>query len=358
MKKVGLLTIHGVYNYGAMLQAYSLQRYLSDLGTNTEIIDYRPYALYRPYGLYFRTLTENPKRFLKSIYTFLFLGRKFSKFKEFDKKYLKKSSRSYQSCSQMKELDYDLVISGSDQIWNPFITSFDEAFLLPFDKVQRRCAYSSSIGVASVSKDWLNIMEARLQFFDVVAVREKTGCDLIRSICPNINPCNVLDPVFLHDAKYWRDFGGNDLTPKEDYILIYSLEVNDELSSSAILLAKKHKLKIVAIHPFSVQLEGVDIEITNAGPREFTSLIDNARYIVSNSFHGVAFSIIFEKKLVCFPHSATGSRILDLMGKLGLNNGSNNINVGEINVVDTSLARDNLSENVKYSKSVLVDVLG
>jgi len=350
MKNVGILTIHAVYNYGAMLQAFALQTYISkNYECHVEIIDYRPYSVYKAYKLYWLDLVRDPRRFLRTFKRLVLSRGQFDRFIKFDQEVLKKSIEKYAKQNDLLSMQYDLVISGSDQIWNPLITDYDESFLLPFGSIKHRSAFSSSIGIADVDVYWEERLLNNLKNFDIVAVREGLALDYIGSkyICDKLY--KVLDPVFLIDAPVWLDLADNELTPEEPYLLVYSLELNENIRFSAELLARRHELKIVAIHPFEVASDWVDTTIVNAGPREFISLVKNARYVVTNSFHGVSFSIIFGKDLVSFPHSSTGSRILDLIDNLGLSPVADN----GINIYPTSSVSSVVSERVEYSKSIL-----
>jgi hypothetical protein len=354
MRNVGILTIHAVYNYGAMLQAYALQKYISDnYECVVDIIDYRPYSIYKAYDIYWVDIVRDPRRFFRSLKRLIFSNGKFDGFIDFDNAFLKKSTIRYSNAKELFSISYDLVISGSDQIWNPLITNFDKSFLLPFESVGHKSAFSSSIGLTNFQDSWGDLLISSLKEFDVIAVREKSAFEYINGKSNYDNLYNVLDPVFLLDCGSWLELSSDQLTPSEEYLLIYSLEINDEIQFAAQKIAEQYGLRIVAIHPFQITSDWVDIPITNAGPREFLSLINNAQYVVTNSFHGVSFSIIFGKKLISFPHSTTGSRIVDLIDGLELLP----VNENELSVYYTSSVSSILDESVRFSKSILNKVL-
>ena len=128
------------------------------------------------------------------------------------------------------------------------------------------------------------------------------------------------DPVFLIEKEYWTDIANKTLDPKEKYILVYCLEPNHKLKETAKKLSHSLGIKLYAVHPFASSFDFVDECINTAGPLEFISLIRNAEFIITNSFHGTAFSIIMEKFFFCIPHSSTGSRMTSLLNRLGINN--------------------------------------
>lgn len=316
-KKVGVLTIHSVYNYGAMLQAFALSKYIESKGYVSEVVDYRPYELCRNYDFYFKDLYADPRNALGAIKQSIVKRKQFTRFKSFLNTEISTSKKRYGNYSSLKNHDYDILVTGSDQIWNPFITIEDESFLLTFDeKRTKKVAYSSSFGVSEIPELWADKVKSALKQFKQLGVREQSGKDIINGLLPDRNVDLVLDPVFLMPNYYWRKLADDSLTPGEPYLLVYSLEVNDKIKSYAKELAIDKNLKIVTIHPFNGDYEFADICVNTAGPKEFISLINNADFVVTNSFHGTAFSILLEKKFSCVLHSKTGTRMSSLLNRL------------------------------------------
>lgn len=316
-KKVGVITIHSVYNYGAMLQAFALSKYLENLGYVSEVIDYRPYELCRNYDFYIKDLFVNPRNALGAIKQSIVKRNQFARFKSFLNNEISTSKKRYSNYRSLKNHDYEILVTGSDQIWNPYITIEDESFLLTFDeKETKKVAYSSSFGISEIPKEWADKVKIALMQFDQLGVREQSGKEIINGLLPNHKVDLVLDPVFLMSSAYWHNLANNSLTPNEPYLLVYSLEINDKIKSYAKAVAGEKNLKIVTIHPFKDDYGFADICINTAGPKEFISLINNAEFVVTNSFHGTAFSIIFDKKFSCVLHSKTGTRMSSLLERL------------------------------------------
>lgn len=317
--KVGIITIHSVYNYGAMLQAFSLSNYLNDKGFLVEVIDYRPYYLCRNYEFYLKDLFLDPRNALGVLKQSILKRPQFLLFHKFLKEEIPLSKKRYNSFSALSDHDYGTLITGSDQIWNPFITGWDESYLLAFDKVKtKKIAYSSSFGAADIPQEWSVKVKAALNSYSKLGVREQSGCQIVNELLPEKEVNLVLDPVFLLSSEYWKEFACDSLTPKQKYLLVYSLEVNDKIIKYAKNIAQEHDLIIVTIHPFKSKYNFSDISINKAGPKEFISLIDNAEFVVTNSFHGTAFSILLDKKFSCVLHSKTGTRMSSLMERIGL----------------------------------------
>ena len=257
--------------------------------------------------------------------------------------------------SQLSKHDYDILLSGSDQIWNPVITGSDSSFMFAFEKDNKikKFAYSSSFGMSDITSTWSSIVKKNLKDFERIGLREEDGYKIVSSILPKADIDIVLDPVFLLDSYFWSSISSPELTPSSRYVLVYSLESNPKIIEQAIELSKANNLKIVAIHPFSNSFSFADICINEAGPLEFISLIKNAEYVVTNSFHGTAFSIIFEKDFYCIPHSKTGSRMLNLLSRISLYDDQNSCKDQNIFIKSTEDSKNLLKSYINDSKSFL-----
>jgi hypothetical protein len=317
--KLGIITIHSVYNYGAMLQAFALSQYFQSKHIPSEIVDYRPYWLCKDYQFYYRDLVLRPRSALWHLKQYFLHRTKFSRFDRFLAEKMPLSATKYHDLESLKAHDYSVLVTGSDQIWNPFITGWDESYLLTFDQNRSfKIAYSSSFGMSIIPDDWSFTVKKALSSFERLGVRETTGKHIIEALLPDKHVSQVLDPVFLLDDDYWRELSCPELIPEFDYILVYALEVNDEIIKYAAALAASEGLKVVAIHPFIENFDFADLSINEAGPREFIALVDNAKFVVTNSFHGTAFSIILDIPFCCIPHSSTGTRMTSLLSTIGV----------------------------------------
>lgn len=301
------LTTYNVYNYGASLQAYALMTYIKQKGHEVEIINYQPEYLRRKYDYKWVNpeskmskflITRCAYRILKYLQRQTTLKRK-KAFDEFTKTQLSQTSISYLDHSELKKNppEADLFIVGSDQVWNVFYeTGRDDAFFLDFVTKGNKASYAASFSYLNIDNENKKRIELLLHDFKAVSIREFQGLDFLKEI--GINATWVLDPVFLLSKKEWKSFMPT-YNKKEKYLLIYDFEGNKSLKSFAKKYAETYNLKIYSINDTYPRLYA-DKNFNNAGPKEFLTLIYNCDAFISNSFHGTAFSIIFNKPVFVF----------------------------------------------------------
>lgn len=296
MRKIGVLTFSDSKNYGALLQAFALREYVADLGFNCNIINYQnpktkysQVSLLRRIGSIFAPFLENKIR-----------KRKTAQFRMQNMK----MEQKHIGVEDLKSLTdmYDVFIVGSDQVWNPFINRFDSAFFLSFasDK-NKRISYAASFGGKKMDKSYLENNLGYLKRFDAISVRESESAELLKAET-GIVAETVVDPTFLLTKDDWINKLKLDVTPaKEKYVLCYVMLGNPDLVEKIYQVAKsiadKEHLKIITLGKKSYAKPiGVEILDGTAAPIEFVQYILNAEYVVTNSFHGTAFSIILRKR--------------------------------------------------------------
>lgn len=324
MKKICIITIHSAVNYGAVLQAYALHTYLNERGQKSEIIDFcTPKMIYPklpPIKL------KNVKSFGVFFLSLLHLSSKNSKWDKFDnfrKKYYQ-LTRRYNSIEDLRDNPpmCDAVISGSDQVFNPNRRKDErEAFYLGFiDKNTRKISYAASFGSSKISSDQEAEIRGYLKDFHAISIREEYGVTLVNRILGSERAVRVCDPVFLIAEKNWRsiEVARKDLPPK--YILVFTIRNRKSCITVAEDMKEKMGYPIVVLTDYPVKRIKTGYYVFDAGPREFLWMIDNAQYVVTDSFHGTAFSVIFEKKVVFADDSASSNeRGLTLLNRLGMN---------------------------------------
>lgn len=325
--KIKTLTTYNVYNYGASLQAYALQQYLINQGHDVEIINYQPEYLRRKYD--YRWVNPESKmskyaltRFIYRIMKFLqrqtTLKRK-AAFDNFTNNMLGQTKIKYLDYSELKKNppDADLYIVGSDQIWNVFYEAGrDDAFFLDFVRKGKKASYAASFSYINIDDENKKRIKRLLEDFTAVSVREYQGVDILKEI--GIESEWVLDPVFLLSIEDWKAIMWP-FNKKEKYLLVYDFERNRKLKDFALRYAKEHKLKIYSIND-TYPLLYADKNFNNAGPVDFLTMIYNCDAFISNSFHGTAFSIIFNKPVFVFNRHRhkVNSRMESLMTLFGL----------------------------------------
>lgn len=319
-KKISALALYSQINYGAVLQTYALQKYLKDLGYQAQAIDYRP-----------PTCADNRSHFQKlrsriwqnTLKLILRDYKRINKTEQFKKKYISYSAVYYEKNTLAREIEQcDVSIAGSDQVWNPRYAGKDDTWFLSFAK-GRKIAYGASFGIPCLPTEYRGVYQKYLQNLDAVSVREETAQKIISRI--SNKPAEVvLDPVFLIDIAVWK---GIAVPPKiKGYILCHYMQgfpkVERKIAALARHYSKKLGLKIVNIGKREyARLFFWQNNLGGAGPAEFVGLIENADIVITNSFHGTAFSVIFGKKVFSVIDAATGekdlsSRMVDLLKRL------------------------------------------
>ncbi|TXK82504.1 polysaccharide pyruvyl transferase family protein [Paenibacillus sp. N3.4] len=365
--KVCTITCHDVYNHGASLQAYGLMRYLKTCGHDVEIIDYKPDYLSNHYNLW---SVNNPKWEKNKATKFLYVALKIptrlrerAKKRAFDKfksKYLPITNVRYTTNEQLKKdtPHADAYLCGSDQIWNCLHKNGkDPAFYLDFVPDEKiKAAYAASFATDSISDEYQPLVKERVERLDAIGVREKSGVEILSRL--NINKANhVVDPVFLLDKRDWDQLGNKEFP--DQYILIYDFDSSSLIKKIAMEVAKEKGYKIYTLH--SGKLKYADKYFTMDGPETFVSLVKNAQFIISNSFHAAVFSILYEKPFVIVNRTeAINTRMRDLLDDLQLKDRlvSENYSLQEIvRSIEFQGSKKLLQEKIDFSKRYLHDVL-
>ena len=321
MKKVGIITFHQAINYGAVLQAYALKEVCNQLGYEAHIINYAESDMEKvPKPIYDFIHSSNKKAaiytLIRSLMSYPGDKKKWELFYKFRKKYLDESVL----CTNKKEiiqLGYDAYIVGSDQIWNYKITnnSFDPVFFCDFETEAEKIIYAASsqdipfpLDMEMKFKEMLNKMPL------AVAIREKKLSDYVADLTEIQYPV-VLDPTLLAGREILEHLPDADI-PNKPYILIYQIDSNPFSDISVKNLEKR--FKCTAYTMTVPRLGSVHGRKGVAGPEEFLSLLKGAKFLVTNSFHGIAISLLFEKQFFVYENGGVMTRIDGLLSELNL----------------------------------------
>lgn len=326
-KRAGLLTFHRARNIGTNLQAFALQEYLNSLGVKAEFIDYRPKYIEQDFGVFIRPLYEQAKTslvslakfWLKTIVKLPFNMKREYTFKQFRERYLSVSEEKFLTREEVlnSHLNYDYYFFGSDQIWNPDLTDgLDLTFFGDFVKGRgKKISYAASIGKNILTECELKKMVQAIEYLDVVGVREVSAANLLQNNTEKDIYVNI-DPTLLIDSKAWRRFITKRIR-NDKYVFVYALEKNMNLINAAKQIAKRKNLNVVFLDMKNYYGKR-GRSYYSAGPVEFLNLLYYADCVVTNSFHGTVFSMIFEKKFFSIPHKSRSTRVIDLLSELGL----------------------------------------
>jgi len=308
----GIITHHSPHNFGAMLQAYALQFFISEMGHTVEIIDHglpeSPPRLFSKKGI-----KKIPYALLGLIHKNQ-LEQKYRRFNSFSGRYLN-LSQSYKDPAELYQssLTYDALICGSDQIWNPKHHNFDPKFFLNFGPMDAvRIAYAPSFGVSEVSPELNQNLSGLLDNLDFLSCREKSGALLMEALT-NRQTAHVVDPTMLVPVEHWIKISKRPTNLPARYLLTYALDNSRDFGKSVNQIAKKLSLPVVCIQVgVRAPKFRCDHIIRDAGPLEFLGLLASAEFVINNSFHGSIFSILLNKQLFSPPHNHSNERMHNL----------------------------------------------
>ena len=321
--KAGLVTFYHLHHYGALLQAAATQRALESLGWECETIDYfvnQDNRILKPPTSLGRAAND-----AHSALHYRALRRRWLRFEEFAKTHLALTSRRYASWEELRDagLPYDLLISGSDQIWNPTIFPdgrFDPVFFGTFSPL-RKIAYAPSFGVSHIPEGMEAELKGYLDGFSYLSVRERQGREIVREIAGR-EAAVVLDPTLLLTAAEWSALAA--APPRQGaYILCYCIARPGPLEPYIQRLAEETGLPVLQLCGTRRGVHPKAKLILDAGPAEFLSLFQNAAYVCTNSFHGTAFAVQFQRPFFTSVAPAElqepeSSRTFSLLSRLGL----------------------------------------
>lgn len=349
------------------MQAYALQNILRKLNIYSEIIDYKPDILILPYDykLCWKSIKKiGILRTIKFIIIKLPYIRKIKKrkalFEEFRKKNMVISSSTYFSSDELiaSPPQYDYYITGSDQVWNPdFLRDTGNSYFLDFAPSEsKKISYAASIAL-KIKPELYNMYKNNLERFNHISIREKEHLYLLHELTNK--PVKVtLDPTLLIDKTEWMNLSKR---PKinDKYILIYDIQYNDELVKLANRLSDEMNYKVISYLNYNYYKKGIK-SFYYEGPCEFIGYIENAQFVLTTSYHGAIFSIIFNKPFYVIPHNKTGSRMINLLSSLGLedrivNNADDVINI--IYDVDYKKTLELLQKEKEESMKFLINAL-
>lgn len=334
-----VITIHFGINYGSALQSYAMINVLNGLGLSAEVIDYIP-ERYSFRVKYFEK--KGIKGMLKCLAAFPFRYRYQHIFTHFLKKYVPMTKRFtnpselYTSCSS-----YDIYIAGSDQIWNSnYNGCVDPVYYLDFAPDNtKKVAYAASFGKSELEEYEIEDTKKLLKNFSAISVREVQAKAIINKL--GYEAVHVLDPTMLLDKSVWKaKFPTH--KKSQPYVLVYALNHEEkELIRFARIIADKFQLKVklISFSYFGEKYHGLDECLTYKSPDEFIRLMLNAEWVVTNSFHGVAFSINLNKQFVAVKRKLYNSRLESILQTVGLSS----------RMIENELPANLIEEKIDYT---------
>lgn len=322
MKKALIITTQRHFNFGTMLQCFGLQTIVSEHGYNVEVLDYlgNEYkrSSYQELRIKLGAFRRAPIKELRKLLYIYPLFKRERKFTTFLKSRINLTPLKYPTFQDIAAniTSYDVYIAGSDQIWNPRLGGFKPAYFIEFvDSKKTKISYAASFGIDCFTEDDLARIASHLQGFKSISCRENSGVRFLEK--NGIMSIQVLDPTFLLPAEFWRSIEKqpSNVIQRRDFVLSYFLSPSGQ------------KYRMVSPKLYSLNLATESCpgrnSIIAAGPEEFLWMIDKCKLLVTDSFHGVVFALIFQKDFYVVPRNenrenSQNTRIVDLLNGLSL----------------------------------------
>jgi polysaccharide pyruvyl transferase WcaK-like protein len=320
--EIRIITIHFGTNHGSALQSYALTHILNKKGYNAKIIDYIPERYNAWKSVKERKANDHP--IIVVFVYYLLTSYKRIRIRKIFEKFLEKNvplTRRYRLPDELKSdpPDADVYITGSDQVWNyDYNSKNDYTYFLDFVPIgKKKISYAASFGKDTLTKEEISEYSPMLNQFNAISVRESSGLDILKTI--KCNGINTLDPTLLIDKNEWVEKVG--ATNNEGrYLLIYVMDgLYEKLLDYGYEIAKSLGLKIYVISFSKIKDKRIDKNFIHCNPFDYVRMMNEADYIVTNSFHGTAFSINLNKQFISVAKSKYNTRITCLLELFGLN---------------------------------------
>lgn len=292
---IGIMTFHRANNYGAVLQCYALQRALNDEGIRNQVIDYRCRYIEKHYSPMPSVSFKHTKRFCLDLLQVPNKIKTRKRFKSFLNKYISMSTPMLKEELRTKTKNYKTIIVGSDQVWNKLSSNGDKSYLLDFaSKNTTKISYAASVGIEEWQTTEKEDMRKSLEGFTSISVREPKSVEMIKEVYGGDVHVNV-DPTVLLKVSEWEKITNESKLKKRDFIFVYIMQPSDNLYLVAKELSKNENLEIISISTTERKCK-IGKNAKGAAVSDFLWYIKNAKYVVTNSFHGMMFSMIFQKE--------------------------------------------------------------
>ena len=347
--KIGIITMIDNNNYGNRLQNFALQHFLEERNFTVETLK-NVYYLNNKKFFFLRYL----KNFKKRDFYSEILERK-NNFIEFNKE-IKFSNKLITAYS--KNLDYDFIIVGSDQVWNPTLARLRDVDLLKITEDKKRIAYAASFGTNELPENIKGKVRKELAKFKAIAVREESGKKIVTDLTKRKDIEVLIDPTMLLEKSTWENVSRKPkMLTEKPFILTYFLgKLSQQKKEQIESFAKRNNYQII-------NLTDKNSSYYECGPREFLYLEKKAVLICTDSFHSCVFSIIFNKPFIAFEREQENitdmsSRIDTLLSKFELENRKYDGHIGEDNlIVNYSKTNSILEKERKKSEQFLLKAL-
>lgn len=325
--KINILTFHNAHNYGAVLQSFALRTYLRKKGFEVHVLNYKNemissrYVAKLPYQydltdiVHVRHIPQMIKSVLDTHAAQIDWKRQWVKFEKFIEEIILEENVDILCRDDLMQQKTDVFVAGSDQIWNSWLTNgLDSVYFLDFKTDARKIFYGASNGQDKIPEEQVGYYQRVLSDTYAVSTREKALADNIKDVLGK-EVYHVVDPTLLLDKYDYEELIDKD-TIEEKFVFAYFIIEDDKMMEIAQYIARVLHLRLIELHYYKRRDLKKHEQRADLGPREFLYYMNHAEFIVTNSFHGTVFSIIFEKRFYSVYNSDT--RKNELLAQLGL----------------------------------------
>lgn len=315
--KLAILTLHRVYNYGSVLQAYATQSIFESKGFETYIVDY-----ITPQRTLKRKLQSPPPKNIAGLVHNCFkpvsVLIKELTFGRFVKKHLHLTAKCIDVDDLLTLPSFDIYVTGSDQTWNSqYNEGIDKGFFLAFTESSNKYAFAASFGKNELEDNEIEETKAYLKKYKAISVREQQGVEILKRMDIN-NAIPIIDPTLQILKEEWLKLSSKRLIKKKYLLLMLLYNEDNSATEYARRIADDKGLLLVKLSWDIKKPKMVDKLMTHRSPSDFISLFNYADFVVTNSFHGLAFCINLNKQFVIVPRNEFNSRIENLLTITGL----------------------------------------
>ncbi|MFA7492906.1 MAG: polysaccharide pyruvyl transferase family protein [Proteiniphilum sp.] len=378
-RRIGLLSLQWMNNYGTIIQAYALQKAIWKLGFQSEYISYRPNQeknKVNPVKQFFHGFPDSIFQIMPYVNNRIRFNKlnkvkedstlRNERFESFRQKNIRISNKIYTDSEQLlkEPPEYDIYITGSDQIWSPNLSYSCEAYMLNFVKDDhKKNAYASSLGTVNIPSNYKERLIHNLKNFSNLSCREISGAEYLKKVLER-EVVEVLDPTMLLDIGDLLDVSEERIIPENKFILCYFLGNKKWHRSYAKGLSESTGFPCYYVAYDALEV-GRENALWDVGPAEFISLIHRASYVCTDSFHGSVLAILFHKELYGFckrgdlERTSDNSRLHDLYFKFGIEERliKKACNRKQLEEIDYSVVDKILQKNRINSKLYLKKIL-
>lgn len=328
--KIALITIHWANNYGSSLQTFATLKALNKYG-EVSVLDYRnPYTSKGMSWIRFGTKPRDILRISKDMFRLISRYKVIKKFENFSYKNFNLTNPLNNSDFKKLNDEFDVFVSGSDQIWNPKIVNeegiIDTHYFLDFVTDKKKISYASSLGTYKYTEIEAKEVTPLLNSYNTIAVREHDSSIYLSKLLHK-DVSHVLDPTLLHTKEEWLKFFDIDINQNEEpYILVYALHKDKLLKEVVEKVVQELNFKVITIDQDPFTNFNCDKHIKDASPEEFIKLFSQANFVITNSFHGTCFSVNFNIPFIVTTPPSSINRIESLLKAVNIDE---RITIGE-----------------------------